>query len=51
VALKPLVGGGSALAVDEWLHEARAMSRPAHPHIGPVFEADENQSRLNLVFE
>ena len=51
VALKLLDAGGNALALDEWLHEARAVSRLAHPHIVPVFEADEDRGRPYLVFE
>ena len=40
--------------VGPWLHEARAVSRLAHPHIVPVFEADlarEAGGRPYLVFE
>jgi len=51
VALKLLEAGAAALTVDEWLHEARAVSRLAHPHIVPVFEADEDKGRPYLVFE
>jgi len=51
VALKLLDAGGNAMALDEWLHEARAVSRLAHPNIVPVFEADEDQGRPYLVFE
>jgi len=38
-------------AVDEWLHEARAVSRLTHPNIVPVFEADTQSGRSYLVFE
>ena len=38
VAIKRVEASGDA--VGPWLHEARAVSRPAHPHIVPVFEAD-----------
>lgn len=38
-------------AVDEWLHEARAVSRLTHPNIVPVFEADTQAGRSYLVFE
>jgi serine/threonine protein kinase len=40
--------------VGTWLHEARAVSRISHPHIVPVFEADEAREaggRPYLVFE
>ena len=52
VALKLLDGSGDA--VGPWLHEARAVSRLSHPHIVPVFEADEAREadgRPYLVFE
>ncbi|MEO6280553.1 protein kinase domain-containing protein [Roseateles sp.] len=38
-------------SVDEWLHEARAVSRLTHPNIVPVFEADAQGGRSYLVFE
>lgn len=38
-------------AVDEWLHEARAVSRLTHPNIVPVFEADTQGVRSYMVFE
>ena len=37
--------------VQQWLGEARAVSRLSHPHIVPVFEADEDNGRAYLVFE
>ena len=37
--------------VSQWLHEARAVSRLAHPHIVPVFEADAIDGQPFLVFE
>ncbi|MFG6465970.1 protein kinase domain-containing protein [Roseateles sp. BYS87W] len=40
--------GGS---VDQWLHEARAVSRLTHPNIVPVFEADTQAGHSYLVFE
>jgi len=52
VALKLLNDSGDA--VGPWLHEARAVSRLSHPHIVPVFEADEAREaggRPYLVFE
>ncbi len=35
----------------QWLHEARAVSRLAHAHIVPVFDADEIDGQALLVFE
>ncbi len=52
VALKLLQADGTALG--PWLQEARAVSRLAHPHIVPLFEADEaaeEGGRPFLVFE
>ena len=46
--LKPAAEPGS---VDEWLHEARAVSRLMHPNIVPVFEADTQAGHSYLVFE
>jgi serine/threonine protein kinase len=46
--LKPAAEPGS---VDEWLHEARAVSRLTHPSIVPVFEADTQGGQSYLVFE
>jgi serine/threonine protein kinase len=44
-----------AEALDEWLHEARAVSCLTHPNVVPVFEADTAQTaqgqRPYLVFE
>jgi len=37
--------------IDEWLHEARAVSRLTHPNIVPVFEADTQGGHSYLVFE
>ncbi len=51
VALKLLDPAADALSVSEWLNEARAVSRLAHPHIVPVFEADEAAGQPYLVFE
>ncbi|WP_395702921.1 protein kinase domain-containing protein [Aquabacterium sp.] len=51
VALKLLSPDADTLAVSQWLHEARAVSRLAHPHIVPVFEADEYEGQPYLVFE
>ncbi|MBC7728997.1 MAG: HDOD domain-containing protein [Microbacteriaceae bacterium] len=51
VALKLLVGESATQPVSQWLHEARAVSRLAHPHIVPVFDADEIDGQAFLVFE
>jgi serine/threonine protein kinase len=51
VALKLLDPASDADAVSQWLHEARAVSRLTHPHIVPVFEADEHDGQPYLVFE
>ena len=50
--LKPLIADAAEPGtVDEWLHEARAVSRLTHPNIVPVFEADTQGGRSYLVFE
>jgi len=51
VALKLLSADAGASAVNEWLHEARAVSRLSHPNIVPVFEADQQSGQAYLVFE
>jgi len=51
VALKLLEPGHGSIAWDQWLHEARAVGRMAHPNIVPVFEADDREGRAYLVFE
>ena len=51
VALKLLSGNNAGQPLSQWLHEARAVSRLAHPHIVPVFEADEFDGQACLVFE
>lgn len=51
VALKLLSPGADTVSVAQWLHEARAVSRLAHPNIVPVFEADEYDGQPYLVFE
>ena len=38
-------------AVNQWLQEARSVSRLTHPNIVPVFEADVHQQQPYLVFE
>jgi serine/threonine protein kinase len=39
------------LAVNQWLQEARSVSRLTHPNIVPVFEADMHERQPYLVFE
>jgi serine/threonine protein kinase len=51
VAVKLMHAGANALAVDQWLREARSVSRLNHPHIVPVFEADVYKQQPYLVFE
>jgi serine/threonine protein kinase len=38
-------------AVNQWLQEARSVSRLTHPNIVPVFEADVHGQQPYLVFE
>jgi serine/threonine protein kinase len=51
VALKLVNPNADGAEIQEWMHEARAVSRLTHPHIVPVFEADEIDGRPALVFE
>ncbi len=51
VAVKLLDAAADAMSVSQWLDEARAVSRLAHPNIVPVFEADEVDGQPYLVFE
>ena len=51
VALKLLSGEADASTRHEWMNEARAVSRLKHPHVVPVFEADEHEGQPYLVFE
>ncbi|MCE4553405.1 serine/threonine protein kinase [Pelomonas cellulosilytica] len=51
VAVKLLKAAAEPGSVDEWLHEARAVSRLTHPNIVPVFEADTQGGHSYLVFE
>jgi serine/threonine protein kinase len=48
--MRPAVGTDAA-AVNQWLQEARSVSRLTHPHIVPVFEADMHEQQPYLVFE
>jgi serine/threonine protein kinase len=51
VALKLMHAGADDEAVDQWLQEARFVSRLNHPNIVPVFEADLHGKQPYLVFE
>jgi serine/threonine protein kinase len=51
VAVKLMHLGASANAVNQWLQEARSVSRLNHPNIVPVFEADVHEQQPYLVFE
>ncbi|TDP74260.1 serine/threonine protein kinase [Roseateles toxinivorans] len=51
VAVKVLLPSEAPLSLDQWLHEARAVSRLTHPNIVPVFEADVAAGRPYMVFE
>jgi eukaryotic-like serine/threonine-protein kinase len=51
VAVKVLSNADDAAAVGEWMREAHAVSRLAHPNIVPVFEADAGGGAPYLVFE
>ena len=51
VALKLLTLDPADPPLSQWLHEARAVSRLSHPHIVPVFEADEIDGQPCMVFE
>ncbi|MET0518792.1 MAG: HDOD domain-containing protein [Burkholderiaceae bacterium] len=51
VALKVLRAGSDPQTVEEWLHEARAVSRLTHPNIVPVFEADMQAGQPYMAFE
>ena len=51
VALKLLTSDSAGQPLSQWLHEACAVSRLSHPHIVPVFEADEIDGQACLVFE
>ena len=51
VAIKLFRPAAGAAPLGQWLSEARAVSRLAHPHIVPVFDADEIDGQPCLVFE
>ena len=51
VAVKVINPDADAASVAQWLGEARAVSRLAHPNIVPVFEADQDGGVSFMVFE
>jgi eukaryotic-like serine/threonine-protein kinase len=51
VAVKVINPDADAASVAQWLDEARAVSRLAHPNIVPVFEADQDGTVSFMVFE
>ena len=51
VAVKVINPDADAASVAQWLDEARAVSRLAHPNIVPVFEADQDGNVSFMVFE
>jgi eukaryotic-like serine/threonine-protein kinase len=48
--MRPFAADGPQM-LDEWLREARSVSRLTHPRIVPVFEADVHERQPYLVFE
>ena len=51
VAVKVINPDADAASVAQWLDEARAVSRLAHPNIVPVFEADQDARISFMVFQ
>jgi serine/threonine protein kinase len=51
VAVKIINPDADAASVAQWLDEARAVSRLAHPNVVPVFEADQDGDVSFMVFE
>jgi serine/threonine protein kinase len=51
VAVKVINPEADQASVAQWLDEARAVSRLAHPNIVPVFEADQDANVSFMVFE
>ena len=51
VAVKVINPDADAASVAQWLDEARAVSRLAHPNVVPVFEADQDGDVSFMVFE
>ena len=51
VKLMPAQADSDDSTVNQWLQEARSVSRLTHPNIVPVFEADVHELQPYLVFE
>ena len=51
VAVKLLSAEADESTRQDWLNEARSVSRLKHPNVVPVFEADEEDGQSYLVFE
>jgi len=53
VAIKLLHGtnGADSPLLNQWLTEARSVSRLSHPNIVPLFEADRHEGQPYLVYE
>ncbi len=51
VAVKLMKTDADSDSVNQWLQEARSVSRLTHPNIVPVFEADVLDGQPYLVFE
>ncbi len=51
VKLMPAQADSDDLTMNQWLQEARSVSRLTHPNIVPVFEADVHERQPYLVFE
>jgi len=51
VKLMPAQAESDDLSMNQWLQEARSVSRLTHPNIVPVFEADVHALQPYLVFE
>ncbi len=51
VKLMPAQADSDDLTMNQWLQEARSVSRLTHPNIVPVFEADVHELQPYLVFE
>ena len=49
--MRPGPAGGDDAGVQQFLQEARSVSRLTHPNIVPVFEADVHERQPYLVFE
>ena len=51
VKLMPAQAASDDSSMNQWLQEARSVSRLTHPNIVPVFEADVHELQPYLVFE